>query len=419
MVKKNRGLATVVVLMVIGLVAMIASALVMMGSNNLIYSHSAGESLKAEMAAQAGMAHASRRLARDQTFTGWSTQQALPGGGANYTVSVTGAGGTAPAPSTLGTVPAAHFYLLARGITENGTVRAVGRLVTRDESNFPAAVFGGDKIEFKNSASTDTWNSSVLPGTYSGTKVVGAGAAHVQTNSVASGAVSFNGSGQKLDPDGSSVPTGDLLTPTGAATVTGTGTIFRAQRTAAPRPTPPVNMDGQNTSGATDKTNASDFLVPLPPGTYKDVNVPAGSALILEPGTYYFHKLEVQNGARIELPVGAVSKSMIKIETDLNMFDGSSINNLLMKPDMLEFQVRTGTVTLYGSEETQACYATVYAPTQIIKLNKSGSVGGHFFGALTGRDVTLEQDCQVHFDKALQSQTGSTGALKIVTTQHF
>ncbi len=394
-----------------------------MGSNNLIFSHSTGESLKAEMAAAAGIQHAARRLSRDATFTGLAATT-MPAGGANYTVSVTQGGNPAPepAPSAVNPIPAGHFYLLATGVTDNGTTRRVGWLVTRSDSLFSTAGFGFNSVELKENSRTDTWDSRIFPFDYAGTKDPGAGVAHIGTNNVGASSVKFE-VGARLDPATDTTPTGKVLAPSGAdPSVTiddGAGGQWLGPgiQTIAPQPTPPVDMLGHDVSSQPGQDVTG--VQPLTPGDYGDLVVKPGGTLVLAPGEYYFKTLKLEPNSTLQLPLGAAAPTVCKIQDGFQMFPGSSINNLVKKARMLEIQVKSGDSDIIAGADLDSTYCTIYSPTQKVTL-KENAGGGHLFGAIKARDLVLEKDTQLHFDKDLTGlSTPGAGSLKLVTSQRF
>lgn len=429
--KKRRAVAMVVVLMALALIAMIAGTLVVLGSNNLIYSHSTIEGLQAQMAAEGGVQHGARRVCQAGAFTGTLTGN-VPGG-ANYTVTVVGPGGTHPNlkddSGAVAPIAPNHWYIESVGETPNGTKRTTGWYVMKTNVTSSVAAFAADKLHMGKRAITDTWDSSAGDGTYLGTRVANAATASIGTNSNKKDAVTFDNNAF-VDNYGSSVGTADVFVgpnPEAGVVKDGVaGTNFRMQKVlTSQKDLPPVDFGGEGTSRGDINSDLAYLanstlvggLLELNPGTYDDVKL--GSTvypLVLKPGgTYYFKKIEMGTGDLIILPAGATQTATVKLHDGLTLGSTVLINNLAHKPKLLRIE-SSGDIEIESGAEA---YAVLYAPEHNIKLKK-GPGDPDFYGAITGKDVTLEDDASLHFDKALAApSTTEAGTVTIVSARHF
>ena len=73
----------------------------------------------------------------------------------------------------------------------------------------------------------------------------------------------------------------------------------------------------------------------------------------------------------------------------------------------------------WKDELSPEAYAVLYAPEKKITLKK-GPGDPDFYGAITGKEVKLEDDASLHFDKALSSpSTTEAGTVTVVSARHF
>jgi len=423
----------VVVLMAMALVAMIAGTMVVLGSNNLIYSHSTIEGLQAHMAAEAGVQHAARRVCQPSgvptTITG-----TVPGG-ANYTVTIYKEGDT-PASGELKNsagvaqpVQTNHFYLESIGETPNGTRRKTSWYVRKTNVTTSIAAFAADKLHMGKRAVTDTWDSTAGDGTYLGTRIANAGTASIGTNNHKNDSITFDNNAF-VDNYGSAVGTADVYVgpnPEPNVVKDGVaGTNFRMQKVlSSQRDLPPVDFSGEGSSSGKIDSDAAYLanatlvggLLELNPGTYDEIELDKTLyPLVLKPGgTYYFKKIKMGTGDLIILPAGATQTATVKLHDGLTLGSTVLINNLAHKPKLLRIE-SNGDIDIESGSEA---YAVLYAPDKKVTLKK-GPGDPDFYGAITGKEVKLEDDASLHFDKALSSpSTTEAGTVTVVSARHF
>ncbi|MCA9791840.1 MAG: hypothetical protein KC910_08590 [Candidatus Eremiobacteraeota bacterium] len=368
--RNRRGIAIVVVLMGVALVAVIAGALVLMGSNDLNRSFANVQSEKAYFAAEAGGRAALVELSNDSNWPGYGSTQTLPGGD-SFEVGVYPAGG-APPPNGAN-VPSGHVYVLSTGHSANGTTRQVGLLVKIGVGTLDFAVVADQGISLSGSGhidSMDPLTGLLLPDP-----------ANVATNSIADGAITITG-GSSIQGDANVGPGAPgtafaLDDPSMVAGVQGT--------LSGPIPLDPVVLP-DDPSTAAGITLGGDDTLNLTPGTFGDVNVSGSGHLILAPGVYVFNSLLLDGGCEM----------VISDATEIYIADTATVNvgavvNPTKQPTNLKFFVQSGDVALNGAA---AAYYVLYAPTSDVVLTGSSTV----FGNLVGKSLDLSGGTAVHFD---------------------
>ncbi|MEW6281960.1 MAG: hypothetical protein AB1758_25370 [Candidatus Eremiobacterota bacterium] len=394
---RDRGIAIIVVLLAMLLLAVIAGGMAAVGSHTLQLSRSSMQGDQALLAADSGAWRTAGELARNDAFPGFPLLP-LPSTGATYRTSVTKGPGTAPNGVS---VPAGLTYVLSTG-TFGKNVRQVGLLLRLGSSPFATAVFAADTVTVDDASRVDSWDSS--QGNYpTGSQ---ASRAHVGTNSVAPNCISWD-SGSIVDgtlyvgpgapPNAAFIDTSD-----GAAATGGVSTLTQL------RPLPPVTLPANPPANFFDiKSDQS-----LPPGTYGHLTLDDGAVLTLTGGTYTFRSIRVKNGSTIGLDPAMTSAAQVFVAESFDMEDGSLVNSS-RKPAMLEFNVKQGPVTL--DDDAGSAYFVCYAPEATVDIDDNS----HMYGSLVGKEVIVDNDSQLSYDLALGSSTGGATTLTVVSRQEF
>lgn len=390
---RRRGIALVVVLISIGLLGVIAWGMAAMGAHTLDISRNAVQNDQALLAADGGAWRAVAELARNGGFTGWGTAQTLPTTGASYTVSITNAGDTAPDGQV---VPADMVYVLSVG-THRGETRQVGLMLRASQSQFPAAVFAGEKVMLEDNSRVDSWDSTI--GFYpAGAQPI---KAHVGTNRQNSNSI--------VVEDGSYVD-GNLLVPPGASpgatqidgsTVTGSVITMAQTQTLDPvvLPAAPTGSDMEYESDSS-----------LAPGAYGHLEIENGAVVTLSPGTYVFNSIAMEEGGTIAIPDDATAPVEIYVAGEVEIEDGSVVNTS-RKPSLLKFYVRDGPVEL--DDDSGSAYFVCYAPEANVRFDDAS----HMYGSLVGKDIEIDEDSGVTYDLSLGSATGGPTTMEVVSRQ--
>ena len=147
----------------------------------------------------------------------------------------------------------------------------------------------------------------------------------------------------------------------------------------------------------------------LPPGDYGDITVNAGEVLTLQPGTYNINSIKLNGGAQIVLQPGDpiimnVAGTGIGANQTVIDFSGGSVSGALFDP--IKFQILyagVSTVKMAGSGTTAAL---LYAPNAFID---NQSAGADWYGAVIGKAVKDAGHAQIHYDRALASKAMMVG----------
>lgn len=356
----------------VALVAVIAGALVMMGSNDLNRSFSSVQSEKAYFAAEAGARAALVELSNDSNWPGFGSVQTLPDGG-SFDVGVYPSGG-APPPNGAN-VPSGHVYVLSTGRSPNGSARQVGLLVKIGVGTLDFAVVARDSISLSGSGAIDSMDPV--------TEVLLPDPASVATNSIADGAITITG-GSSIQGDANVGPGA----PSTAFALDNPSMVTGVQGTlSGPIPLDPVVLPDDPSSAPPVTVDGVDILN-INPGTFGDVHITASGQLVLAPGTYVFNSLLLDGDCKL----------IVSDATEIYIANGATVNvgavvNQTKLPTNLKFFVESGDVSLNGAA---AAYYVLYAPDSPVTLTGSSAV----FGNLVGQSLDLSGNTRVHFDPA-------------------
>jgi len=405
--KSPTGVAIILVMLVLALLAVVAGALYQLGASSLYASHREEEEKRALLAAEAGLWRAATAYRADGTFTGFPETD-LPGARARYRVEVI----LPPGPGPKGPIPAGLAYIHATGTsgrvgeTSDLWERQVGLLVERSDSAYHYGLFASTQLEIRE-GNTDCWSSSVGPYP-AGTRPA---RAHVGTNGDTASSVVLQ-PGCQVDSG-----TGIIHMPTGAppsGIVSPSGAYLSRVDQMPSYIMPTVTMSASTTTAP----NVTTFSGYLPPGTYGEVIVPSGETLsLLEGASYQFERIRLEGNGALALGNGslpawsnpATSRTVVQVNDTLVMAGPSRILNTSGRADFLEFEINGvsgGTNTLCGgfSGGPSQAYFVMKAPTSRVEL-----LEGHFFGAIVARviEVGISSDCRVAYDLDLPNNTSS------------
>jgi hypothetical protein len=402
---REKGLAIVLVLMVLGILAIVVAAIVKLGSSSLALSHTENQSQLALFAAEAGLWQAVSDLRSDPTFVGFPETN-MPNVRARFRVDIY-TGGAGPR----GPIPAGLHYIHAIGtsglVGETGDlqIREIGMMVKHTNSAYVYGLFGEDTVVLFD-GTTDNWDSSV--GAYpAGQRLA---QSHVGIQGVTGGSEVRLDAGTMVDGG-----LGNVHISVGAPfdRVRGAGLYGARIDQVTNFVMPIVDMDGEPTStsdnvpsGGVTYTNGY-----LDPGTYGNVNVPAGTTLALrEDATYYFHNLtfgpnsELALGNGANLPVSsnpATKRTVVKVRGNIRMILTSQLNNPSGQAHLLEFDVNGESVQPTNIVGGLDAYYVLKAPNSNVRLE-----AGDHFGAVIARGVTAGTGAGVtryHYDVNLEN----------------
>ncbi len=395
---RRRGLALVVMLLAMALLAIAAGAIAALGSRSLWLSRSDSNRDQALLAAEAGVAMTSQQLLTNPNFAGISPPQPLRVTRATYSSTVTA--GPATAPNGAG-VPAGMLYILATGRYRDQQ-RQIGEMVTLTSTNFKMAAFAAENIRMRHDSLTESYDSSRGP-----FPAGRGGRADVATNSSAHQAVILTDNaeikGDVYTGPGSSPRTVDIGR---SARVHGRVRELNRQRELAPvtlpsDPTglPPLALGaGQHT---------------LEPGTYGDLILTDGAQVRLKAGVpYVFNSVRMADDSTFELGQNVTGQIQVYIAGDLDMRGGSVVNKTA-RPSMMRFMVKGRDIVVNG-RDTDA-YFVVYAPESKVEVAQNGQI----YGSIVGKRVEVLEGAALRYDRALKNDTGFTTDVVTVSRQEF
>lgn len=466
--RAQKGIALVVILLALVILAAVAGGVVTMSSDNLMHSHSGNESLEALYAARAGAWHKLGQIkAGDTNDLGTQT---LPATNATYSATVT-------MGTSTGFPPDGTFYVEATGTSHGRKVRRVGILASLSQSRWNHAAFGNDQVVMKSGSYTDSFNSDV-PGAVDHSK------ASVATNNAVDGIVIEDhkavviGWANAIDvltgkpkkgkkKDGSKtklVAEANVQGPPGSSE----GTVIQGGKDtdqayndfetgAGAANNTPVSMPTgllPGTVGVLDTLSGlNDVTVvggpqSMAPGAYDDLSVGAGGVAILDvsaetPGStvqYTFNSIELNTGIlQVQQPPPPAAKIKVELYVDTGdgsdpnrgvRMTGSSLVNDSQKPINLQLHIAgQGTNNfLEGHDElkdgvTPSAYYVAYAPEAEITVNR-----GQIYGSVVAKKVTLDGEsltdpdkspAVIHYDVTLLDDTGNPPQISVLSVREF
>lgn len=256
----------------VGLVAVIGTAVVAVGHGNLASAFAAAQSEKALYAAEAGAWLGVVEATKNPLWNGFNRAvRPMTNGPETYQVDVYRSGETVNGL----TVPPGLTYVLATGRARNGLSRQVGMMIQTGVGALDYAVMAKETILVRGGSAIDSRDpvtGDVLPDP-----------ASVATYAVADGSIVVDG-GSFIHGDAMAGPNapGTAVVESGGSDVTGVIGNLTAQGVV---PLDPVALPDDPTlaAGVTVTNGATDALTP---GTYGDLVVNGGAHPDLAPGVY-------------------------------------------------------------------------------------------------------------------------------------
>lgn len=190
--------------------------------------------------------------------------------------------------------------------------------------------------------------------------------------------------------------------------LTGNTTIYGD---ATPGPDGALTM-GPNVvvAGSTDPRPQARELPPVPDPSgaisLPDISLSGNSTYTLTSGTYRVGRISVTGNA--SLIVDATGGPVILFIEDSMDVAGNGIVTLSQRPrDFRIFSASEASLTIGGNA---AFFGQVYAPAAEVHVVGNGDI----YGALVGRQVTLDGNAALHYDLSLADETAS-GSFRIVS----
>ena len=400
--KTKRGVAIIIVLLVMTLLAAVAWAVLSMSSGTLVQGKNDSEALQALYVAEGGAWSKCSQVAKageldDLTGT-------MPASGATFLAEVYESGETYEGV----TVPANHYYIVCEAESRNGIVKKVAIMGYIGSSHYDFAAFGFTDVTMAAEAKTYAFSSSG--------GVIDHSRATVGSNNDTAG-INISGVNTRVGGDSA------------LARVYGPpGSIESSVVNGGSAPTNYVAF-----SPLTQRKPQDDFSFPLPDGTvditasqvvlpdetFGDVAL-NGATLTLDvssvpPGgtaTFQFNSINVGTGSQIVIsPPGADVYCEVFVKGAFTMTDGSIVNDSLI-PAKLKFMIKGGDVNLLDTG-TKAYY-TAYAPE-----NKITVESGNLYGSVIADQVEILDAGAIHYDVDLQNAGGASGYFRATSHRRF
>lgn len=440
--KKRSGIAIILILMVLGILGVVAGGMVSVGLGNLTQSGVQLNSERAYYAAEAGLAVTLTRIKGDPNYEGTSSPETLVGSAEEFEAIVYKPGDS-PLPAGVFLPSSKHRFVMATGISRNGTRRQVGCMVKIDRILFRHAILARNQIQLYEDSLVDYYHSGGAP-------VTGSNLADIKTLSSSSATVQvLSGSvvkGRAIVPPSWWGGTVDTGWGWGGGTIEG-GTVYSsAGETLNPvdLPSDPASAPGLTLNAATVASGTlpptapptatiDNEVVTLPPGVYGDLNIQDGVTVNLEDGgLYVFNSITMGTNTGLGLvrddPTDpALSPVTVYVANSFTSTGGAVVNETL-KPPLLNLLVKSGNVTLnstaswsrYGTviNETTGYY-TVYAPNSQVTIQGPDGApageGGHLFGAVIANRMFMTEGVSLSYDLALRETEAGPPNMEIVS----
>lgn len=429
--RKRRGIALVMVMLALSLLAVTTLGITYLGNMSLMQSKNQYQTDEALFAAQAGL-----RVKIGQIRDGDETNITgnLANSEAKYAVTVYPAG-TEVWPGF--TVPSddGHFYILAEGTSRAGKNRRVGMLVRKSASDYNIAALASHKITLKDRSYTQTYSSDptkpVTPADYTLATVgvtKASGKIEIDDDPGKESYVGFDnlGSGKAR----LYAPPGSVETSVVTKGLAGTNfSNFTIESTLSPL----KKFKGREFSsklGDDAVADTGDVLTltpthdPGPDGTMgtsddewvvkrKKIEAKNGGIILLDisgvpddqTARFNFESMEMSTGGIVQMVSGtSQANCQFYVDSDVTILGGSIINPTAV-PSRFEFLIKKGDVTI--QDLGSVGYMVVKAPDSTIAIN-----GGELRGAVVAKDVKLDKAARLFYDKMLSS--ANTGASVVV-----
>lgn len=392
--ERSSGLAMVLVLIALFLIAVLGFSLGAQGVQSLVFSSDAANSNIALYAAEAGASRAVYAIEQSdsllQTCPGIISLPNLSGGnllqdGAQFLLTVTNnsCGTTSMLASDGTTVPAGVYYVYSTG-KANRTQRTVSIFVSQSTTwPFQYAAFGNSSVILDNNSSTNSYPAT--------------GQGNVGSN----GAITDNGavSGTIVLSPGATVSPNPPPSPA----------IIKNQSNVTALPAVVDPQGGYNTNN-----NQSGSNVILNPGQYGNVTVSNNGTLTLNcnagggsPSYFSIGGITLNNNNNVVLGPNCSQSNPAKVYVynTFSVQNNSNINTSGPAASLFFYGMPTLTsLTIANNSGSNIPdYFVVYAPSASITLNNNGDING----SLVGASVTVANNATLRYDLSLNTDSGA------------
>jgi hypothetical protein len=411
---KRRGIAMVVVMMSLTILAITTLGIVYVGNFSLMQSRSQGESDEALFAAHAGL---NIKIAQLRSGDVTDIVGTVSNSNATYNTDVFTSGQN---PWTGFTVPGSDtFYILSEGTSDDGRVRRLGMLLQETHTTFNAAILAGNAVHIESASYTDTFDSSDPTATLDHTL------ANIGLWSP-SATVTISPA-SRVGKDGG-VGTADIVVPTGGGAgqvVSGSAGSHYDTLTVDPLLAAPPTITARPYAGPTiSLSGGTQTVSPTLIGSEwvfrsDELKVETGANLIFDismvPNGEVAHfdvgKVIMETFGTITVDDGGVTDAVVELYAE-NEFklQGGAIVNPSSVPDRFKLFCRNNDMKL---ESASATYVVAQSNTAVFVENAS-----QVFGSVAAPIVKLQGGSAVHYDQALATGGGTGGSTLTLLSFH-
>jgi hypothetical protein len=432
--RKQSGIALVMVMMALGLLAVTTLGITYLGNMSLMQSKNQFQTDEALYAAQAGMRV---KLAQIRGGDETDISGTMDGSEAGYSVQVFSSGETVWPGFTVPSDPN-YFYILSEGESRTEKTRRVGMLIRKSFSDYNIAALASNKVKLEEGSFTQTYSSDPLnpvtpsdyhlatvgitdtkgtieidtdPGkeSYVGFDNVAEGKARlyappgaVQSDVVKNGVAGVNFSSFTIESTLSDIESFD-----DRIFAKGLSDDIKAESAADIITLTPVQDAGPDGILGT-----SDDIWEV---RKKDIVAKNGGIVVLDISAvpddkvarFNFKKMTMDTGGQIQLLTGS-SKAVCQfyVNDSVDILGGGILNPTAV-PSRFEFLIKKGSVTI--KDLTSVAYMVVKAPEQKVTIEE-----GELRGAVVAKEIELKKGARLFYDKALtETNTGASHIIQI------
>lgn len=262
---------------------------------------------------------------------------------------------------------------------------------------FTEAAFGDHGVTLTGNACTDSYDSSVAPGTYAGTRCSPPGvpcAGGVGTNATGAGAITLSGNNACVK--------GACQIGYGGSTsdISGASKCTVAAVEPAPIELPPVTLPSLPNGSPYDVSSPATLAPNRRYGAIRGSGN-AGNVITLSAGAYELSSLQLSGQSSLRITSGPVYVYLSGPGSALDL-SGNGINNTTGVATNLVFMC-TDSVTSASITGNGTTAFGLYCPRADVTVTGNGDV----YGAIVGKTVRMVGNGTIHYDEALGDVTSS------------
>ena len=289
-------------------------------------------------------------------------------------------------------------------VTSVGTVGKLKRKITcvvqQSGSLFTYAGFGTSSITMSNSASTDSYNSSL--GRYNVNGNIGhSGNVGGNANISMSNSAYING-------NASTGPSGTFTDPTHQYVY---GTVTNTNNVSLPPVTVPSTLTGLASGGAVNVSNSGTQTINSGNYKYSTINLSNSATLTINattaPVNIYLtgnnSSISVSNSAQLIIPATNAYPVTFYTDGGTSISNGSILNNSYIPANLVLYDTGTYGISVSNSGDF---YGAIYAPSASVNMSNSATI----YGSVIAGSLTMSNSADIHYDTALQNASMAIGA---------